>query len=74
MAYQKTGSRPEKIKDVIFMSGREKDRKLRRRRRRRRKLRKLKLRLAQAKNDSERKVLVDKIRRISLTNNYVPEY
>jgi hypothetical protein len=55
-------------------SGREKDRKLRRRRRRKRKLRKLKLRLAQAKTDGERKISVEKIRRISLTNRYIPEF
>jgi hypothetical protein len=56
------------------MSGREKDRKLRRKRRRKRKLRKLKLRFAQAKNDDERKLLMEKIRRISLTNLYIPEF
>jgi hypothetical protein len=54
--------------------GREKDRKLRRRRRRKRKLRKLKLRFAQAKTDAERRILVEKIRRISLSNLYIPEW
>ena len=56
------------------MSGREKDRKLRRKKRRKRKLRKLKVRLAQAKNESERKILVEKIRQISLSNRYIPEF
>jgi hypothetical protein len=55
-------------------SGREKDRKLRRKRRRKRKLRKLKLRFAQAKTDAEREMLVEKIRRISLTNRYIPKW
>jgi hypothetical protein len=74
MAYQKTGSLSRKATEITVMSGREKDRKLRRKRSRRQKLRKLKLRLAQVKNDSERKVLIEKIRRISLTNKYVPEF
>jgi hypothetical protein len=61
------------VEEIIFM-GREKDKKLNRKRRRKRKLRKLKLRLSQAKTDSERRKLIEKIRRISVTNKYIPEF
>jgi hypothetical protein len=71
MADQKTGSLLKTIKDT--MMGREKDKKLRRRRRRQQKLRKLKYRFTQAKNDSERRKLVEKIQRISISNKYVPK-
>ena len=54
------------------MGRREKDRKLHRRKQRKRKLRKLNLKLAEAKTDEERQKIVEKIRRISLTNQYVP--
>ena len=54
-------------------NGREKDKKLHRRRRRQRRLRKLKLQLAQAKNNDERRKLVEKIRQASFSKNYIPK-
>ena len=51
------------------MSGREKDRKLRRRQRRRKKLRKLKVQLTQTKDLKTQKKIEDKIREISV---YLP--
>ncbi len=54
--------------------GREKDRKLRRRKQRKKKLRKLKIKLAEAKNDTQRKMIIEKIRRVSVANKYIPEF
>ena len=54
------------------MGRREKDRKLRRRKQRKRKLRKLNLKLAKAKTDTVRQMIIEKIRRISLSNQYIP--
>jgi hypothetical protein len=56
------------------MGRREKDRKLRRRKQRKRKLRKLNLKLSEAKTDAERQKIIEKIRRISLSNQYIPNF
>ena len=53
------------------MSGREKDRKLRRRRQRKRKLKKYKSRLKTTKNMSEQKVFIEKIKKISIYDQKV---
>ena len=49
------------------MAGREKDRKLRRKQRRQKKLRKLKKKLAETKDLTKRQVLIEKIKRISVS-------
>jgi len=48
------------------MSGREKDRKLRRKKRRKRKLRKLKSKLEETKDLEKRQDLIQKIRKVSV--------
>lgn len=53
----------------VIMSGREKDRKLRRRRNRRKKIRKLKRQLEEAKTVLEREKIMDKILRLG---RYIP--
>lgn len=52
------------------MSGREKDKKLRRRKRRRKKIRRLKRQLSEANGSAERQKLIEKLTRFS---RYLPE-
>ena len=55
------------------MSGRYVDKELRRRRNRKKKLQKLRMRLKETRSSEEREHLLDKMRRISVYPNDIPE-